>query len=124
MALPEFPIYMNPILDGFQETFTPVVYRTEFETGPAKQRSYQCGSEIVRTMTFTVCGCDKIQEFRKWFVNDISMGALWFRFWDPCELDYVRARIPDHTYSASPKDKSLENWEVTITLEMSVYKDA
>lgn len=122
MAIAEFPLWALPMFNGYSETVEPVVYRTEFEAGPKKQRSYQCGQEVQKSYSFHICGCSRMKEFRDFFVNDLANGSLWFKFYDPCEEKFVRARIPDHTYTAVPDNKSFDSWTVSLNIETMVYR--
>lgn len=119
--MPTFPNYMIPLLDNFQESIEPVVYRSEMESGPAKQRSFQCAQNVIRRVRYTVCGCENMDKWREFFVKDIKNGSLWFKWYDPCAEKYVRARIPDHQYSATPDDISFTSWEVDVTFEVRIY---
>ena len=118
MAIAEFPTYLIPVLDGYSETVEPVVLRSDFDSGPARQRSYSCGQFVRRSITYSVCGCDKMQMFRDWFASDLRNGSLWFTWTDPCTSQNVRARFFDHSYQAVPDNRSFDSWTVQINLEV------
>jgi len=117
MALAQFPDYLIPILDGYSETVEPVVLRSDFESGPARQRSYSCGQFVRRNVTYSVCGCDKMEMFRQWFVTDLANGSLWFSWTDPKGV-ISRARFYEHTYEATPDNRSFDSWTLRLTLEV------
>lgn len=117
MSIPVFPDFLIPLLDGFSETVEPVILRSEFESGPARQRSFQCGQMVRRSITYTVCGCENMDLFRDWFIMDLRNGSSWFKWQETCSGEFIRARCVDGTYTAAPTNSNFDSWDIGLNIE-------
>ena len=114
----EFPSNLIPLVGGFGISVRPVIERSEFESGPDRQRSNSCGQYIDYSITYSVCGCDGLDSFIEFFCRDLSNGAKSFRWLDPCSKEYVKARISDGTYSATPDNGNFDSFNISLNIEV------
>ncbi len=84
------PIY--PLLQGYRETISETVLRSEMDTGPAKtrQRSSAYVSQI--HVQFLVNSA-QLSVFRDFYDQDLSTGALSFDFHHPTKQKVVSCRF-------------------------------
>ena len=113
-----FPENLIPLVTSFSQSVRPVIERSQFESGPDRQRSNSCGQYIDYSMVYSVCGCDGLDSFIEWFCKDLVNGAKSFKWFDPCKKDFVKARISDGTYSATPDNANLTSFNISLNIEV------
>lgn len=114
----EFPSNLVPLINSFGQSVRPVIDRSQFESGPDRQRVNSCGQYIDYSIVYSVCGCDGLDSFIEWFCDTLKNGSKSFRWFDPCAKKFVKARIADGTYSATPDNANLDSFNVSLNIEV------
>ncbi|HQK38760.1 MAG TPA: hypothetical protein PLO52_01435 [Flavobacterium alvei] len=113
------PKYVQILSNGYKETYTGKIIRSEFDRGIAKQRSLS--SNGIKQVTFNAIVCDEnYQDFLSFYRNDLASGANWFEFIDPSKSPAIKkkARMISSDLVTEPTGEDFPYWGFTLTLEM------
>jgi len=93
MSMAAFPSYARTLVDGYAESHSSIVERSEMDRGVPKQRKIQ--SDVLVTIPVKVLFAtnDDAEAFEDWFYGDAQAGAAWFDWTDPRTKTLRQARI-------------------------------
>jgi hypothetical protein len=117
MSIATFPLYATLLFDGFSEEVEPVIKRTDFESGIPRQAPLKSIAMHSRKVRYHICSAEEYRDFLKWFQCDAKRGASWFKWQDPVDKKFKRARIVDGKLSAEPQESSLNQWVISLEIE-------
>lgn len=120
MAYTTFPAYAQFLLDGFEVAMSGGVQRDEMSDGYVQQVPLQSRGRAVVPLTYRLASLGDKAAFELWRSVDLVHGALWFAWVDPRDragATVRRARIVGGEVTYRPKDRRMENWLVSFTLE-------
>jgi hypothetical protein len=117
-----FPTYTTVLTGSTQLNATPIINRTQMESGPAKQAPNQSYS-FPQQQLYIVFSVDQFEDFNTWFVDpdNGNYGASFFNWTDPQFSTTRSARIVGGAYGPVQPLTATSNYLVMqVTFE---YQD-
>lgn len=93
MTIEQLPSYAIIVLEGYSESLSPAMHRSEFDDGYVRQNAKISRRRIVRSATIRLCSVEDLREFKCWLRDSVRNGAMWWLYTDPVEGRDLRARF-------------------------------
>lgn len=112
-----FPSYLKLQAANFGEDYDSAVMRTTMENGFAKQLRTKTRVLVKRDVRYLAKSLADYNAFKVWFFDEINAGTDWFGWFDPVKNAAVQARIADGKFSGAIANKTLNYWDIKMTIE-------
>lgn len=113
----DFPDYVAVTSRSFARRLRASVQRSEFQRGPDKQRKVRNKLRREMTISCTICN-DNVADFDSWIENDLGNGAGNFRFLDPVDGIYKKARLISEDIQQVNADERIDLVNFTLDIEV------
>ena len=125
MTLPAYPQTLPlPLQNGYKESYSPAVLRTNFADGSARQRVMVHNAKDKDVSITLQLDETQLATFESFYATDLVQGCNWFTMNLPSGNTNASktVRIKDGKYDKSLlfRNSSHTVWKITMTLDMKL----